>query len=80
MYIDLAERLETSKDEAVDVKEILKLLGVIDLKGNESDYNIRIALKEAFLKSKVDDFFTPLPTKYIRREKDLTKMKEAQKE
>jgi hypothetical protein len=53
MYVDLAERLETSKDEAVDVKEILKLLGVIDLKGNDSDYNIRIALKEAFPESKV---------------------------
>jgi hypothetical protein len=71
LYRDLVERLETSKDEAVDVKEILKLLGVLDLKGNDSDYNLRIALKEAFPESKdlVDEGFhmegliTSTPTK-----------------
>ena len=66
LYINLVERLETSKDEAVDVKEILKLLGVIDLKGNDTDYNLRIALKEAFPESKVDEGFIQLNLKHLQ--------------
>ena len=63
MYVDLAERLENSKDEAGDVKEILKLLGIIDhLKGDHNIvHNLHIALKEAFPESKhIKDLYSEM--------------------